>query len=78
MPEKTPITDGPLPLVPPGRINDLIHGRRSITADTAVRLSLYFKTSVDFWINLQAQHDARDARVRLTPLLHPTIRPHAA
>src|SRR5688572_21990322 len=44
--------------VPPGRINDLVHGRRSITRDTAARLAVYFGTTPDLWINLQARYDA--------------------
>jgi len=43
--------------VPPRRINEIIHGKRAITADTALRLSRYFKMSALFWINLQAHYD---------------------
>ena len=43
--------------VPVTRINDIAHGRRSITADTALRLSRYFGTSPQFWINLQTNYD---------------------
>ncbi len=43
--------------VPSGRITDILNGRRSITADTAVRLGRYFGNSPQFWINLQSQHD---------------------
>ena len=64
--------------VPPGRVNNLVHGRRSITPDTAVRLSLYFGNSIEFWINLQAQHDARVARREVRPKLDRIVRPHAA
>jgi addiction module HigA family antidote len=39
------------------RINDLVREKRSITADTAMRLSAYFGTSVQFWLNLQNKHD---------------------
>jgi antitoxin HigA-1 len=39
------------------RVNDLVRERRSITADTALRLSRYFGTSVQFWLNLQNKHD---------------------
>jgi antitoxin HigA-1 len=40
--------------VPPRRINESVHGRRDITADTAIRLSRYFGTSEEFWTNLQS------------------------
>jgi antitoxin HigA-1 len=43
--------------VPSGRITDIMNGRRSITADTAVRLGCYFGNSALFWINLQSQYD---------------------
>jgi antitoxin HigA-1 len=43
--------------VPSGRITDILNGRRSITADTAVRLSRYFGNSAQFWLDLQGQYD---------------------
>jgi addiction module HigA family antidote len=43
--------------VPPRRINEIVHGKRRITADTALRLSRYFGTSDRFWLNLQTRHD---------------------
>ncbi|PHQ69561.1 MAG: addiction module antidote protein, HigA family [Paracoccus sp.] len=43
--------------VPPSRVHAIIHGRRSITADMALRLGKYFKTSAQMWINLQAHYD---------------------
>ena len=43
--------------VPSGRITDLLNGRRSITADTAVRLGRYFGNSAQFWLGLQGQYD---------------------
>src|SRR5947209_5310531 len=43
--------------VPPRRINEVVRGTRSITADTALRLSRYFGTSERFWLNLQARYD---------------------
>ena len=43
--------------VPSGRITDIINGRRSITADTAVRLGRYFGNSAQFWLDLQSQYD---------------------
>ena len=43
--------------VVPRRINEIVHGKRSITADTALRLSRYFGTSETFWMNLQTRYD---------------------
>ncbi len=43
--------------VDPRRINAVVHGKRAITADTALRLSRYFGTSERFWLNLQAHYD---------------------
>ena len=51
--------------VPPRRINEIVHGKRAITADTALRLSRYFSTSDRFWLNLQAQHDLEVEKDRL-------------
>jgi addiction module HigA family antidote len=43
--------------VPPRRINEIVHGKRSITADTALRLGRFFGMSAQFWLNLQTRHD---------------------
>ena len=43
--------------VPSGRITDILNGRRSVTADTAVRLGRYFGNSAQFWLDLQNEHD---------------------
>ncbi|HLM15034.1 MAG TPA: HigA family addiction module antitoxin [Reyranella sp.] len=43
--------------VPSGRVTDILNGRRSISADTAVRLGRYFGNRPQFWMDLQAQHD---------------------
>jgi len=43
--------------VPPRRINEIVHGKRGITADTALRLGRYFGLSPQFWMNLQARYD---------------------
>ncbi len=51
--------------VPPRRINEIVHGKRSVTADTALRLSLYFGTSERFWLNLQASFDLDVQKDRL-------------
>jgi addiction module HigA family antidote len=43
--------------VPPRRINEIVHGKRAISADTALRLGRYFGTSAQFWLNLQTHYD---------------------
>jgi addiction module HigA family antidote len=43
--------------VPPRRINEIVHGKRSITADTALRLGKFFGMSPQFWLNLQSRYD---------------------
>jgi addiction module HigA family antidote len=51
--------------VPPRRINEIVHGKRAITADTALRLARYFGTTERFWLNLQTQYDLEIERDRL-------------
>jgi addiction module HigA family antidote len=51
--------------VPPRRINEIIHGKRAVSADTALRLSRYFGLSERFWINLQARYDLEIEKDRL-------------
>lgn len=51
--------------VPRRRINEIVLGRRGITADTALRLARYFKTSEQFWLNLQSHFDLEVERDRL-------------
>jgi addiction module HigA family antidote len=55
--------------VPPRRINEIVHGKRRISADTALRLSRFFGTSDRFWINLQSRFDLEVERDRLGPVL---------
>ncbi|MBP7898878.1 HigA family addiction module antidote protein [Candidatus Gracilibacteria bacterium] len=43
--------------VPPRRINEIVHGKRGISANTALRLSKYFRNSAEFWLNLQVHYD---------------------
>jgi addiction module HigA family antidote len=43
--------------VSPRRINEIVHGKRAVTADTALRLSKYFGTTAELWLNLQTRHD---------------------
>ena len=61
--------------VPPRRINEIVHGKRGITADTAIRLARYFGTSEEFWMNLQSNYALRlerraprDKIAAITPL----------
>jgi addiction module HigA family antidote len=63
--------------VPPRRINEIVHGKRSISADTALRLSRYFKMSALFWINLQAHYDLETVSDKISPLLDKEIKVHA-
>ena len=51
--------------VSPRRINEIVHGKRAITADTALRLSRYFGTSERFWLNLQTGYDLEIEKDRL-------------
>ncbi len=52
--------------VPPRRINEIVHGKRAVTADTALRLGKYFGVSAQFWLNLQTQYDLDVAADRLS------------
>ena len=60
--------------VPPRRINEIVHGTRAITADTALRLSRYFGTSDRFWLNLQARFDLETQRDVLGARLEREVR----
>ena len=51
--------------VPPRRINEIVHGKRAVTADTALRLGKYFGTSAQFWLNLQTHYDLDVAEDRM-------------
>ena len=51
--------------VPARRINEIVHGKRAVSADTALRLARYFSTSDRFWLNLQARFDLETERDRL-------------
>jgi addiction module HigA family antidote len=59
--------------VPPRRINEIVHGKRSITADTALRLSRYFGTSDRFWLNLQMRFDLETQKDRLKDRLEQEV-----
>ena len=64
--------------VSPRRINEIVHGKRAITADTALRLARFFGTSEAFWLNLQTQYDLETARDRLGDRLEQDVRVHEA
>ena len=59
--------------VHPRRINEIVHGKRSMTADTALRLSRYFGTSERFWLNLQARYDLEVEKDRLGERLNQEV-----
>lgn len=61
--------------VPPRRINEIVHGKRAITPDTALRLAAFFGTDAQSWLNLQSHYDAemvreqiQDSLMRIAPL----------
>lgn len=64
--------------VPPRRINEIVRGKRRITADTALRLGRYFGTSAHFWLGLQADYDLSVAEDRLGDSLRRDIRDYAS
>ena len=63
--------------VPPRVINEIVHGKRAITPDTALRLSRYFGLSERFWINLQARYDLEIEKDRLQDRLDKEVRVYA-
>lgn len=63
--------------VPRSRINDIVRGRRAITTETALRLSRYFGTSAEFWINLQTCYDLDIADRALGGRIDSEIQPRA-
>ncbi len=60
--------------VPPRRINEIVHGDRAISADTALRLSRYFGMSEAFWMNLQAHYDLEVQKDKLSGRLEREVR----
>jgi antitoxin HigA-1 len=60
--------------VPPRRINEIVHGKRAISADTALRLARYFGTSERFWLNLQSRYDLEVERDHLGARLQKEVR----
>jgi len=64
--------------VPPRRINEIVHGKRRITADTALRLGRYFGMSAQFWLGLQMDYDLDIEEDRLGGRLQQDVREYAA
>ena len=64
--------------VPARRINEIVHGKRSISPDTALRLSKYFGLSERFWINLQARYDLEVEKDKLKDRLDEEVHAYAA
>jgi len=63
--------------VPPNRISDIVNGKRSITADTALRLGKYFGVSPELWLGLQADYDLRIAKRTTWLKAAPRVRVHS-
>jgi len=64
--------------VPPRRINEIIKGKRAITADTALRLGKYFGVAAQFWLNLQTHYDLEQEEARLKSRLETEVKIAAA
>ena len=64
--------------VPQRRIGEIVHGKRAISADTALRLGRFFGMEAQFWLNLQARYDLLKAESDLAQRLEKEVRPHAA
>ena len=64
--------------VPPRRVNEIVHGKRAITPDTALRLSRFFGLSERFWLNLQTRYDLEVEKDRLDGRLDKEVRPLSA
>ena len=62
--------------VPPRRISEIVHGKRGITADTALRLGHFFSMEAQFWMNLQSRYDLETARETLADILDQEVRVH--
>jgi antitoxin HigA-1 len=61
--------------VTPRRINEIVHGRRAISADTALRLSQFFGMEAQFWMNLQSRYDMEVTRDQLQDKIKKEVRP---
>ena len=65
-------------VVPPGRISEIVNGRRRVTADTALRLGQFFGTSAELWLGLQSDYDLRVTRRKVGKEIERRIEPYAA
>ncbi len=61
--------------MPATRVGEILHGRRSVSTDTALRLARFFGTSAEFWLNLQAAHDLSKARLERESAIERDIEP---
>ncbi len=61
--------------VPVSRVDNLVHERRGVGADTVLRLGLYFSMSAEFWMNLQAAYDLSKARMEKLDAMRGEVRP---
>ena len=64
--------------VPPRRINEIVHGKRAVSADTALRLSRYFGLSEGFWVGLQTDYDLEEAKRKIGDRLEKEVNRFAA
>jgi addiction module HigA family antidote len=64
--------------VPVARVHDILKGRRGITADTALRLAAYFRTTPDLWMNLQSRYDLKRAARAVGKAIKENVRPRKA
>ena len=64
--------------VPPGRISEIVNGKRGITADTALRLAYFFGVSEELWLGLQVEYDLRVVRQAMGEEIETRVHPYAA
>ena len=64
--------------VPPRRINEIVHGKRAITADTALRLARFFGMEAQFWMNLQSRYDLEVTKEKLLDRLDKEVSVYSA
>ena len=64
--------------IPISRVSEIVRGHRAITADTALRLAQYFRTSAEMWMNLQTGYDLRVARTTIWPRVQARVRTRSA
>jgi addiction module HigA family antidote len=61
--------------MPPTRVGQILHAKRAVTTDTALRLARYFGTSAEFWVNLQAAYDLSKARLESDNIIQRDVEP---